>query len=414
MNATRCIAFLLPCFLAMVTAIAEPRHVYLTWQGDTGTTMTVNYQTLKKTRKTEVHYDTVSRGGDPKAYAHHVTGTSHQIPDMMDERLIHVVELQNLKPGGTYYFIAGDPRRGFSKELKFRTIPSGDAPIRFVTGGDMESTSITRKLLTLAAHEDPQFCVIGGDIAYGNGLVGPDIRIAPGRKRASVAWDRWLDNWEELMVTREGYQIPMVLAIGNHEVRGSFNQRPERAPIYRGYFAQEGGRSYFSRTFGENMLLIALDTNHITPYEGAQTDWLRETLAASTHIPYTFALYHVPLYPTFRPYDGPGSVEGRKYWMPLFDEFGLTAAFENHDHVFKRTKLLKGDKVDPDGTLYIGDGCFGQPRRPLSEANHRWYHEKTQSIEHFWVVDVYNERTRYRAIDFEGNELDDVSTPRKR
>ena len=96
--------------------------------------------------------------------------------------------------------------------------------------------------------------------------------------------------------------------------------------------------------------------------------------------------------------------------MPLFDKHGLTAAFENHDHVLKRTKLLKNNKVDPDGTLYLGDGCFGQYRRPLSEENHRWYHEKTQSIEHFWLVDVTKEGVTYRAISPTGELLDSVET----
>src|SRR5438876_11444112 len=35
---------------------AVPRHVYLTWQGDTSTTITVNFQTMESADTSVVHY----------------------------------------------------------------------------------------------------------------------------------------------------------------------------------------------------------------------------------------------------------------------------------------------------------------------------------------------------------------------
>ena len=34
----------------------------------------------------------------------------------------------------------------------------------------------------------------------------------------------------------------------------------------------------------------------------------------------------------------------------------MNVVFENHDHTFKRTKRLRGDKLSANGTIYIGDG----------------------------------------------------------
>jgi hypothetical protein len=60
-------SFLLICFslswLAIPQTQAAPRHVYLTWQGDTSTTITVNYQTMEETGASEVYYDTKPRDG---------------------------------------------------------------------------------------------------------------------------------------------------------------------------------------------------------------------------------------------------------------------------------------------------------------------------------------------------------------
>ena len=51
--------------LLAMAAHAAPRHVYLTWQGDTSRTITVNYQTLEPTDASTVLYDTKPRNGRP-------------------------------------------------------------------------------------------------------------------------------------------------------------------------------------------------------------------------------------------------------------------------------------------------------------------------------------------------------------
>ena len=113
--------------LLALTVSAAPRHVYLTWQGDTSRTMTVNYQTLEPTETSTVYFDTKPRNGRPGNTAPRRPAAAHQIPGLADGRKIHWVELTGLKPGATYYFIAGDPEHGFTAERKFRTVTVGVA-----------------------------------------------------------------------------------------------------------------------------------------------------------------------------------------------------------------------------------------------------------------------------------------------
>ena len=91
--------------------LAPPVHTYLTWQGDTGTTMTVNYHTGATAGQSKVYYDTVSHEGNLASYAFQATGASHQVPGLSTyvNRNIHWVELTGLTPGQTYYCVAGDP-----------------------------------------------------------------------------------------------------------------------------------------------------------------------------------------------------------------------------------------------------------------------------------------------------------------
>lgn len=393
---------LLALWFALAVAlqsVAQPLHTYLTWQEtDTSTTMTVIFHT-KKASPSRVHYDTVSRNGDADAYANSAQGASHTIPDLPAERFVHVVNLTGLEPGTTYYFVAGSDSGGYSEEQKFRTIPAGDMPVRFVTGGDMDVFNYAKELLGHAGKTSPHFGLIGGDIAYVNGRV-------QGYKK----WDRWFDNWEENMVTPEGHMIPMVLAIGNHEVNGAYNQPKTNAPFYYGYFAQDP-EPYFARTFGGNTVILTLDTGHTVAHDGVQKEWLDATLAKYQDKRWKFACYHIPLYPSHRAYDGVPSRLGREHWGPLFDKYGLTAGFENHDHTHKRSKLLKDNEVHPDGVLYIGDGCFGVSPRDVDEER-RWYNEAASSTPHFWLVDVTRDKVAYYAVDQTGNVFDKTESAR--
>jgi hypothetical protein len=373
---------------------AAPRHVYLTWQGETSTTITVNYQTMEEAEASRVYFDTEPRKEKIGEYRFNATGTRHKIEGLEDGRTIHWVELKQLKPGGTYYFVAGDPKNGYTPERKFQTIPDGDEKLRFAEGGDMGTGPALPLLLKQAARQEPDFGVVGGDIAYANDLL-----------TNYGLWDIWLDAWEQCMVTPKGFTIPMVLAIGNHELRSRVEVPPTNAVFYSGYFAQDHHRSYYSRKFGKNLVLYLLDSGHLAPHAGEQAAWLDAQLAADRAFPQRFAIYHVPLYPSVRPYDGSRSIDGREAWVPIFDKHRLTAAFEHHDHAFKRTKLLRNNQPDPRGTLYLGDGCWGQGARAVGSAR-RWYEQKAASIQHFWLVDVFPNRVEYRAIDKEGQVFD--------
>jgi len=393
-NALRSLVLsLLLCSLA-TSLRAAPRHVYLTWQDDTSTTITVNYQTMEGSDSSSVYYDTEPRHGDVAKYRYRTTGSRHQIPALADGRWIHWVELKNLAPGKSYYFTAGSTTNGFTAERQFRTVPNGNQTVRFVNGGDMGAGPELDILLPLAAKREPQFAVIGGDLAYANDVM-TNFNL----------WDSWIDKWETNMITPAGLTIPMVLAIGNHEVRGGYHKTPAEASFYFRYFAQDSERSYYSRRFGKNLVLFLLDSGHAATHAGDQTYWLDSELESFKNVRHRMAFYHVPMYPSVRAYGGILSDHGRKNWLAVFDKHHLTAAFEHHDHAFKRTHLLREEKVDPTGTLYLGDGCFGKAARALSPEK-GWYHAKTASLQHFWLVDASPRRVEYRAVDMKGVVFD--------
>ncbi len=385
-------------FLAVSTLMqaGAPQHLVFTYMGDPSTSLTANWQWIGEERGDEalVQYDIVSRADNPDAYASEAMGTVFAIPGLKD-RVMARVQLHNLKPDTTYYLRVGQAGKEFSKEVKVRTIPADDQPLCFVTGGDMGTSQDVRTLLKHAASYNPQFSAVGGDIAYANG------------KLDSVGdWDTWLTYYTEEMVTADGYTIPLLLAVGNHEVRGGFEKTTSEAPFFFGFFGQDPDQSFFKRTFGSNLVLFALDSGHTTSHD-SQVDWLNRELTASKDIRYKAAIYHVPLYPSHRDFMGYYSRLGRQHWESVFDAHGLTVAFENHDHTFKRSHFMKGGKkvAEGEGTLYLGDGCWGRSARTISLET-PWYLEKQGAIKHFWVVDVAPDHMTYRAVDIENRVFD--------
>lgn len=380
-----------------------PLHTYLTYSDDPATTIDVNLCLKGKSGHATVYFDTVSRKGDKDAYAQKVDATYYSTPlEMLDRRAMHTAALKGLQPGTTYYFMGGDHEGGYTDERSFRTLPGGNAPIRFIDGGDMNIGPRARKLLKWAGQQDPDFVVIGGDIPYANGLFAE-----------YGDWIQWFKNWDEFMHCSDGRMIPMVTAVGNHEVnRYESDNLYLRSPLYLSLFGRQSEAPYYVRKFSDDVVMFLLDTDHLVPIEGAQTTWLEQEMAKYKDVKYKFASYHVPLYPTHRPYEGEASKAARTHWGPLFDNYGLTVGYEHHDHVFKRSKPLKGNQVveKGQGTVYVGDGTFGVDPRTV-DPQPRWYNEKEGSIAHFWVTDVRPEGLALKAIDEDGVEVDAFTLP---
>lgn len=347
---------------------------------------------------------------------------------MPDGRILYQVELTDLQPGQTYYFAVGDLLRFYSKEFQFCTVPDDGTPLVFVEGGDWENTPEAEALAQKAASMSPMAALLGGD--YPSQVFGA---------RDYRKWDKWLDVYQKTMITPEGNLIPMVMAIGNHEVVGGFGQKKEQARFFFHYFKQgDTGESYFSLPFGKHMRLFVLDSGHTAPHGSKQKEWLASELQKNGNTPVKMAIYHVPLFPSihfpekdlpYRSFYGlvkcfkgkpiadklfsNESFEGRKHWLPLFDQYALTVAFEHHDQTLKRTKQLKNGKEDPRGTLYLGDGGWGSViQYPPIQGYFQRIFSSLQGKEHFfWLVEVNEKTIQYHAIDASGKVLDQYLQP---
>jgi len=387
----------------------DPVAIYLTWTRNPESTMSIQWITPLDRQDDRVEY-TEEGKNEWKA----ITGKHQQLPEKTPY-FIHYVELTNLRPDTKYNFRTGKDGVTF----KFQTMPTTlSKPIRFVAGGDMyhDGVNLLHQTNRRAAATSPHFALVGGDIAYAS---DKQIGFLPRWAHPLVdvwfgqtfdRWLTWLVAWKNDMVTPDGCLIPILPAIGNHDVIGRFGQTPAQAPFFYTLFPMPGEPGYNVLDFGSYMSIFLLDSGHTNSVNGQQSIWLAKTLHDRATVPHKFALYHVPAYPSVHSLTEVIGSQIRKFWVPSFDAYNLTAAFENHEHCYKRTHPIKAGKIDPKGVIYVGDGGWAvdKPRRPR-RLEQKPYLSHVASSRQFLFVLLEKEKQTVTAITPEGGIIDQFS-----
>jgi hypothetical protein len=375
----------------------RPNTLFLTWQRDPTTTMTVQWiGATGETDDTRIYYAT------PKEALWRVEPTTPRPYPKTDLKVFRA-ELTGLTPGTDYDFTIGKS----SPCYRFRTMPAkATDAIHFISGGDCGVNAHAVANNIQAARQDPMFAVVGGDLGYDNG-------------RSVATSLAFLRNYSEHMIGRDGRLIPMITCIGNHEVQGGYNKPRSKAPffyaLFDGLYPETG---FAALDFGDYLSLVLLDTGHTTAIGGEQTEWLEKTLKARQDHPNVVVVNHVPAYPSYRSMVGRLGKEGtgagnRKHWVPLFEKHRVSVVLEHHDHTFKRSKPLLGGLEDENGVLYLGDGSWGKLRTPKTPEKVP-YLARTSRDYHLSLHRLQGNERFHMALDENGRIMDVCRTGQRK
>jgi len=396
----------------------DPVGLMLTWQQDPTTSMTIDWYVIDEDREILEYREL---GEDD--WSNPVTAES--IPFPWSERTIKRVELTGLNPGTYYEFRFGVS----SKVYNFRTMPADlSKPVRIAVGGDMmHRQEWMEKTNRQAMKYDPDFILIGGDLAYADGLHPDEQRQRdPQIPRMKNQWYGFLEAYKKTLISEDYRVVPILASIGNHEVRGGYYWRDERrpddppydgtdewkklvAPYYFSLFASPGLPGYGVIDFADYMSVLLIDTDHANPVEGEQTEWLDRVLAERQDFQHVFPVYHVPAYPSVRSYNDDVMVKVRENWVPLFEKYGLKLVFEKHDHAYKRTHPIRNGKINPNGIVYVGDGAWGTETRIIGDRQDydAWYIAEAASVRHFILLTLHGTQRHMKMISSKGEVIDE-------
>jgi hypothetical protein len=373
--------------------IAAPPAVYLTWQRDPTSTMTVSWYNHATTQNQ-------LRCRLPGAASWSViTASTQAFP--FTERHIHTAEITGLAAGTEYEFQVD----GYGETFKFRTMPATlSRPVKFGVGGDVGTGAIADSMTAAISAKDPDFLVIGGDHSYDDALA-----------ENFWMWERYMESWFRHARAPGGRMIPLVVGIGNHEVRYGYGAnhpdfdnsaawRARYASYYYRTFAFPGSaQPYGVLDFGNYLSLIITDTEHSSPVisgADAQTQWLAGVLDARRAVPHLLPVHHVPAYTSYRSFNEAISQRLRQHWVPLYESRGVQLVFEHHDHTFKRTKPLLGGVEHANGIRYVGDGLWGIDSRPPDTS--RPYLDVANEKHHVHLVTITASNRTVEAVDTNG------------
>jgi len=312
---------------------------------------------------------------------------------------IHDVELTGLSPNTRYYFICGGEDGGYSAERSFRTAPNQSTSFRFVTGGDSRSglpdwpegrDSISRAM----AKFNPSFTQFIGDFIL--------------QWNDQDEWDNWFATAHEYWVDNNGLTIPMIPAIGNHEVfypqPSDYNPENE-ATNYYGQFCLPDNERWYSLDWGPDLHMIVLDSEVLDTGSDTwseQLAWLENDLAANVSCTWKIVIFHRPAY------SSRGGLSGAQtYWVPLFDNYNVDLVISGHHHYYERTHPLENDQISPEnGTVYLVSGGWGAP---LHSESSQWFtaYGPTE-IFHFVVIDIFEKKLYLRAVNADGVTFDEL------
>ncbi len=376
-----------------------PKGIHLYWNDNVSTTITITWKTATEDSGDMVFYDVVSKKGreDPaKAYAFSAIGVHHTISGI--NGYIHDVKLTNLTPGKTYYFVCGGSG-GYSEERKFRTIPENPTSIRFVVGGDSRPGAVDFPkgrdgVSKLMATYNPQFVIATGD------FVNSAFKDAD--------WDNWFNHIDSTWIDSQGYTIPQIPFLGNHEVgtTDEFERTKEDARFYYEYFSLPGVESYYSLDITPYLHFTALDSETYTNSHSEQYLWANQDLSKAKDVSWKIVGFHRP---AFDP-RGKGTSEN---FLPLLDKYHVDLVVNGDVHLYERLQpmnpsISQGSYFSPDkGTIHVVSGGWGAPlymHYPLW-----WDACGPISQYHFTLFNVSPTMLSMKAIDINNNVIDEFT-----
>ena len=434
---------------AIAGADEVPSQIHLTWStNDVYHTITVSWWTSYEGSDV-VRYDTDGASG---GYDHQAEGEHHRvIIDTVEfEGWYHDVELTDLEPGTTYYFVCGGPE-SWSEEHSFRTIGE-DEEVNFILGGDSRRpyaayeiksspTAISNWpeardwVSTTMAGEDPDFVVFIGDM------------VNSGNDQEN--WANWLEMVEELWVTPDGRMIPIVPVIGNHEM-GAYPDVDSSYEYFTGIFALPGNELWYSLDFPDLHVTVLCSSgacvatwwDERTEWEAKkQVNWLKKDLRKS-EAEWKVVAFHIPYYSSFVTGTGYPSELYLKHWASIIEDpaYGVDIVATGHVHNYMRSWPIRTMKIEDvglepdlpwsgegylavyeleeessDGVTYIVQGCWGAPTDPYEEGTEcdiRDLMAEAAARPSYTLAELTADgKLHVMTIDTDGNMLDEETLP---
>ncbi len=396
----------------------KPDHVHVGLAGASESTFAVNWRTPNDTTATQLLVGTtkvaVTAADTASATVQLVTGHHFlygSTSDGANKTRAHEAHVCGLKAATEYFYKVGGAGV-WSEVYALTTAPpiGSSSAIRIAVLGDSRNDPTTfAKLEEAIAAQAPDLQIFTGDA------------VATGSQQTQ--WNSWFE------ATTGTFKVQSLLATtpfmpvnGNHEglainYPAQFIMPQEVAPNEK---AQ--GEEYYAFDYGNAHFIALNDTPTSGATGGPQLAWLEAQLKGVDRkkTPWLFVFHHQSLYSCGGSHGS--NLALRSAWQPLFDTYKVDVVFSGHDHLYERSKPIrglsgtdgkvavsgpKGTPVNGSGTLYLISGGAGAPLYTAKTTCAHTY--VTESTRNYTLVDITGTTLHVKASRLDGSVLDEFT-----
>jgi predicted phosphodiesterase len=292
---------------------------------------------------------------------------SNIVPILRAEKIL----LTGLKPGTEYFYqsFAGDAGKGSVK-----TAPIGPSAFQFVVYGDTRTRHEVHRavIASVLKYSHPDFVMQTGDLVE--------------NADSTALWPIFFDAERELL--RKAAYFP---ALGNHEHNSkNYYDFMDAKP----YYSFNWGTAHFT-VINSDIANVSASQVERDAFWQEQTRWLEADLQAAQTADFRFVFAHHP--PMTAVKRRQGDNPHMTALEPLFEKYGVAAAFFGHDHNYQHYKK--------NGLHYFITGGGGAPLYDVSTPPEGMT-IKVESTENFVIVNVDGKKAHVEAKKPNGDTVD--------
>ena len=257
----------------------------------------------------------------------------------------HKALVKGLKAGTTYEYTVGS--KNIRSETGSFVTDNADSNVKFIAVADVQASNEENFLKGLAtcnaAFEkmpDAEFILNLGDFTNDS---------------TNEEW-----NIYDSVFSKEHLSTTLVPVAGNHDGLGVYDWFNNMFNLDTSESVQVKNGVNYSFDYG-NCHIAVLNTNDLLSTSISQMRWLKNDMN-STDKDWKIVAMHKSPYTLGKDGKWPDAQYLSKSLSKVFDECDVDLVLSGHDHQYLRTKAIKNNKLDEDGTVYVLAGTAGSKR----------------------------------------------------
>lgn len=287
-----------------------------------------------------------------------VSFTGEKVDSENEKQLVCRVTMTGIKENTTYYY-SYHSENGWSEPAKyeskgydsFKMMVVGDVQIGGQSTDNPDEQSrigyVWQSLLDEALSKNP-------DISF---LLSPGDNTSTGKSA---------DEWQTFMMPTYVQNLPMALAIGNHDKKGfAYNYYTFMPNEYFGEYFEGLDRDFWFR-YGDVLFLVFDATSASAADHRAMAE---EAVNANPDVKWKVATMHQALYGAgYSPLDPETTILLNAVFQPIYDMYGIDLVLTGHSHLQARSDFIKNGVVigkaksgntytNPNGIIYLNSNA---------------------------------------------------------